>query len=94
LAFRKRLNASWTSAAVQGFVEALDEVLVDGLDRVLVDFFAAGALPDFAAAFSVTLTCPGFAARRLAVAALDWAKGLAVGLRWGLRVIFGMIRVY
>jgi hypothetical protein len=47
----------------------------------LTDFFAVGALL-------------GFAAGRLAVAAWDLAKGLAADLATGLRMIFGMMRVY
>src|SRR6267378_3803491 len=40
LALRKRLKASWTSAGVQGRIEALLETLVEGLPEPLVEALA------------------------------------------------------
>jgi hypothetical protein len=53
--------------------------LDDGLTAVLTDFFAVRALPRFAVG---------------RLAATDLALDLDLDLSWGLRVIFGIIRVY
>ena len=85
---RNRLNASWTSAGVQGLeagdLEALDFEALDlealDLVKTLSDFFAAGARPDLAAG-------------RLR----DFWAGLGAvtfDLGRGLRVIFAMIGIY
>ena len=84
--FTPRLGIGFAKAA-EGLVDlgrrpgSCGGVLVEGLATVLTDFFAVRALP-------------GFAAGRLAAAALDLAKVLAADLAAGLRMIFGMMRVY
>jgi len=80
---RNRLNASWTSAGVQG-LEALDLEALDleapDLVKTLSDFFAAGARPDLPAGrlreFWAGSGSPSFDLGR------------------GLRVIFAMIGIY
>src|SRR5450432_1604830 len=83
LALRNRLNASWTSAGVQG-LEALDLEALDleapDLVKTLSDFFAAGARPDLAEGRLRDF----------------WAGSgsLSFDLGRGLRVIFAMIGIY
>src|SRR5450432_1803088 len=93
LALRNRLNASWTSAGVQGLealeLEALDfeALYLEALDleapdlvKTLSDFFAAGARP----------ALPAGRLREF------WAgsESLSFDLGRGLRVIFAMIGIY
>jgi len=81
LALRNRLNASWTSAGVQGLeagdLEALD---LEARDLALSDVFAAGARPDLAAGRLRDF----------------WAGLAAVSFDLGRdpRVIFAMIGIY
>jgi len=80
LALRKRLNASWTSADVQGL-------------PALSDFFAMGGCPDLAAGF-FTIFCRPWLAKGPLRDFLTCFEAIAFDLGWGLRVIFAMIRVY
>ena len=63
--FRKRLNASWISADVQGFA-------------ALADFFAARGCPDLAAAFFADLPCLRDFLTRLRLGSFDFGGGLRV----------------
>jgi hypothetical protein len=78
LALRNRLNASWTSAGVQGLGAGDLEALA--LVKTLSDFFAAGARPDLAEG-RLRDFWAGSAA-------------LSFDLGRGLRVIFAMIGIY